>query len=302
MTSVLKRRLCAAAEKGKNMSISRRIGRGLFALLPTGVFLAVQYVFIILVSSMVMTFILIGSPGADAQALGENAMDLLMGSVMDIQVVAQILTLLVTAPWFFFRFVYKKGRSKLRYTFRPGKLAGMLLLGFGFYLAVNYYMLAVDRLLPVLMDEYEALVEMSGIGGLTLMSTAATLVLAPLGEEIVYRGLTLRYLERAGLPFWTVNLLQAALFGFVHLNWVQGGYAFLLGLVLGCIYRKSGSLAAPMILHMLFNFCGTYLAGALVNVPDTWMVNAVLAVLAAACTAAGLYTTCAGPRWDVEQE
>ena len=82
------------------------------ALLPTGVFLTVQYAFIIFVMVLVTAFIAIGSPGMDAGALGQSASELLLGSVMDIQVIAQLLTLLVTAPWFFFAFVYKKKQDQ----------------------------------------------------------------------------------------------------------------------------------------------------------------------------------------------
>ena len=288
------------------MSIPRRIGRGLHALLPTAAFLGIQYVFIILVTGLMMGFIMAGTPAADAQLLGERASEILMESVMDIQVVAQILTLLVTAPWFYFGFVYRKNKVRIRQVFRPEKLAGMVVLSVGFYLAVNYYMAAFNLLLPGLMAEYEALVEESGIAGLTVMSTIATLVLAPIGEEITYRGLTLKYLERTGMPYWTANLLQAALFGFVHMNWVQGGYAFMLGILLGRLYRKSGSLAAPMIFHMLFNFCGTYLAAMLSSVPEDLGIQALAAllmlVLAVVCTAAGLRITCFGPQWDVGRE
>ena len=239
------------------MSIRKRIAKGVMALLPTGVFLTVQYAFIIFVMVLVTAFIAIGSPGMDAGALGQSASELLLGSVMDIQVIAQFLTLLVTAPWFFFAFVYKKRKIRILRVFRPDRLAGMVILSVGFYLVINCYMAVFEWALPGVMADYLELVEESGIAGLTLMSTIATLVLAPLGEEIVYRGLTLGYLGQTGMPFWAANILQAAAFGLVHMNWVQGGYAFLLGILLGYAYRKSGTLAAPRILHMLFNFCGT---------------------------------------------
>ena len=106
------------------MSIRKRIAKGVMALLPTGVFLTVQYAFIIFVMVLVTAFIAIGSPGMDAGALGQSASELLLGSVMDIQVIAQLLTLLVTAPWFFFAFVYKKRKIRILRVFRPDRLAG----------------------------------------------------------------------------------------------------------------------------------------------------------------------------------
>ena len=284
------------------MSIRKRIAKGVMALLPTGVFLTVQYAFIIFVMVLVTAFIAIGSPGMDAGALGQSASELLLGSVMDIQVIAQLLTLLVTAPWFFFAFVYKKNKIRILRVFRPDRLAGMVILSVGFYLVINCYMAVFEWALPGVMADYLELVEESGIAGLTLMSTIATLVLAPLGEEIVYRGLTLGYLGQTGMPFWAANILQAAAFGLVHMNWVQGGYAFLLGILLGYAYRKSGTLAAPIILHMLFNFCGTYLAGALDALPGGVWWTGILLIVMILCTAAGLWLTFRGPEWGNGQE
>ena len=284
----------------KNLSIYRRIGRGFLALLPTVVFLAVQVVFISIVSGLAMGVLMVAGTGMDAQALTEQATELLMDAVMNIQVISQVLTLLVTLPWYYFLFVYRKGRIQLSQVFRPKKLAGMVILSLGFYVAVNFYMVFMGWALPGLMAEYEALVNESGIAGLTLLSTVATLVLAPIGEEIAYRGLTYRYLERTGMPFLAANLLQAALFGLVHMNWVQGGYAFALGFLLGIVYKKSGSLAAPMLMHMFFNFCGTYLATALTGVPLA--VNILLLVLGPVCIGVGLRMTCLGPQWGERQE
>ena len=94
--------------------------------------------------------------------------------------------------------------------------------------------------------------------------------------------------------------IDAALFGLVHMNWVQGGYAFALGFLLGIVYKKSGSLAAPMLMHMFFNFCGTYLATALTGVPLA--VNILLLVLGPVCIGVGLRMTCLGPQWGERQE
>lgn len=62
-------------------------------------------------------------------------------------------------------------------------------------------------------------------------------ILGPVCEELVFRGVTMRLVRRA-LPFWAANLMQAVLFGIFHMNWIQGIYAFVLGLVLGWICEK----------------------------------------------------------------
>ena len=71
-------------------------------------------------------------------------------------------------------------------------------------------------------------------------------------------------LVRRALPFWAANLMQAVLFGIFHMNWIQGIYAFVLGLVLGWICEKGGSIYFSMFFHILFNFWGTII-GPLLN-------------------------------------
>ena len=114
--------------------------------------------------------------------------------------------------------------------------------------------------------------EESGIVGLTLLSSIVTLVMAPLGEELIFRGLTLQYLRKTGLGFHAANIIQAILFGIAHMNWIQGIYAFLLGLILGWLCKRFKTLAAPMLLHMFFNFSGTYIAALIDPLPENiWL-------------------------------
>lgn len=92
-------------------------------------------------------------------------------------------------------------------------------------------------------------------------------------EEGLFRGVMLR-LFRVRLSFWRANLLQAFLFGIWHLPWViryiQLGTIttsgeilfsafsnsvpqFIIGLVWGYLFLKTGNLWAPWIAHVLAN-------------------------------------------------
>ena len=51
--------------------------------------------------------------------------------------------------------------------------------------------------------------------------------------------------------------MGALLFGLYHANLSQFFYAFALGLLLAYVYFYTGSLKAPILLHMLFNFYGS---------------------------------------------
>ena len=48
-------------------------------------------------------------------------------------------------------------------------------------------------------------------------------------------------------------LVQALIFGIMHLNLVQGIYTFILGIVLALIYMYSDSILGNITVHIIFN-------------------------------------------------
>ena len=77
-------------------------------------------------------------------------------------------------------------------------------------------------------------------------------VAAPVVEEFVFRGVLLRSFASHIGAGWA-NIVQAALFSAMHMNLQAALVLFVLGLVLGTLARRSGSLLAPMLLHAAFN-------------------------------------------------
>lgn len=77
-------------------------------------------------------------------------------------------------------------------------------------------------------------------------------VLAPLFEEIVFRGILFVSLRQAGYPrlaFWGTALLFAA----THLNLMTFLPLVFFALVLNLVYLRTGSLVAPITAHAAFN-------------------------------------------------
>lgn len=131
------------------------------------------------------------------------------------------------------------------------------LMGYGMQIVTTLIMVLVNVLLPSVMEEYNTLVDGSGITTYGLMWVISTLVLPPLEEEAGFRGLGLTYLERAGVPFAVANIVQALAFGIFHMNLTQGIYTFVLGLALGYVTHRSGSIAPAMLMHLVYNLMGT---------------------------------------------
>lgn len=77
-------------------------------------------------------------------------------------------------------------------------------------------------------------------------------VLAPLGEEIFFRGFAHRVF-RARFGLLAGSVASAALFALIHVSPVGLYPIFLIGLVLAYLYERTGSLAAPFALHAVNN-------------------------------------------------
>ncbi|NGX50260.1 MAG: hypothetical protein K1060chlam2_00101 [Chlamydiae bacterium] len=87
----------------------------------------------------------------------------------------------------------------------------------------------------------------------------SAVIVAPIIEEIVFRGLLLTYLKQK-LGFRGALLLSALIFSLFHFSPSQGvsnfpilSSLFVLSLYLGFLYERQSSLIAPIALHMTFN-------------------------------------------------
>lgn len=79
-------------------------------------------------------------------------------------------------------------------------------------------------------------------------------LLAPLSEELVLRGAVLRsLLQSPRLSPWGAIALSAVFFALVHLNPAQMPHAFLIGLLLGWMYYRTGSILPGVALHWVNN-------------------------------------------------
>jgi membrane protease YdiL (CAAX protease family) len=82
-------------------------------------------------------------------------------------------------------------------------------------------------------------------------------VLAPVLEEVMFRGAIQGYMMRRFNNPWVTILAAALVFGVFHLNPVQVVYATLLGVILGWIYYRTGSLLPVILGHVLNNSIAT---------------------------------------------
>lgn len=77
-------------------------------------------------------------------------------------------------------------------------------------------------------------------------------VFGPLCEEAVFRGAIYRGFRKSGNIFGAV-LLSAMVFGLMHMNFNQAGYAFLLGIMMALAVEATGSTRTSFLMHLIYN-------------------------------------------------
>jgi membrane protease YdiL (CAAX protease family) len=82
---------------------------------------------------------------------------------------------------------------------------------------------------------------------------------APIGEEIIFRGLLLQGLLRRGVQMLPAVVASAAIFSLCHVNLIGLPALFELGLVFGLLYARTGSVLPGMVAHLGSNLTATLL-------------------------------------------
>ncbi len=130
-------------------------------------------------------------------------------------------------------------------------------------------------------EDYNAVTDLVGKGAWSILSVV---VFAPLFEEILFRGLVFESCrERFGGG--AAVFISALLFGLIHVVPVQVVNAFVVGIILGYIYLRTGSLLNVMLLHAVNNAIAYLTMGLEVDtirelIPQSWLYWTIYGVSA----------------------
>ncbi|MDX9846432.1 MAG: type II CAAX endopeptidase family protein [Tenuifilaceae bacterium] len=86
-----------------------------------------------------------------------------------------------------------------------------------------------------------------------IFSIATLVILAPIFEELIFRGIILNGLLKRYSPLLSI-VVSSLLFAAVHLNPWQFVSAFILGLFIGWVYLRTKSILLAIIIHAFNNF------------------------------------------------
>ena len=111
-------------------------------------------------------------------------------------------------------------------------------------------------------------------------------VFAPLFEEWLCRGLVLRGLMKHMNPTGAI-LVSAAFFAILHMNPWQAIPAFLLGILFGYVYYRTGSLKLTMLMHCVNNTFSLLLS----KIPGLEDIESFMDILSP-WAYAGIYVAC----------
>lgn len=195
--------------------------------------------------------------------------------------------LVIFGLWFWLMFCRKKQTGDWKQVLKPQRIGGIVGCGIALQITISMFLTIILPLFPKIFESYSSVME--ALGSDSVLMIICVCLLAPIGEELIFRGLTFRIMKKA-VPWQAAFIVQAVLFGVYHLNLVQGIYAALLGLLLGYLAHRYGSVVPGILLHVAVN-TSSYLVGYLLpeSLQENTVLMLVIGVVAFAAAAAFTY-------------
>lgn len=92
-----------------------------------------------------------------------------------------------------------------------------------------------------------------------MLAFVVLVIVAPVVEELLFRGFLYGRLRKVHAPVWLSVLLVSAVFGFVHGQWNLAIDVFILGVVAALLREKTGTIWPGVVIHMMKNAVAFYL-------------------------------------------
>ncbi|MBC5630982.1 CPBP family intramembrane metalloprotease [Clostridium sp. NSJ-6] len=162
--------------------------------------------------------------------------------------------------------LYREEISKKKYLAGIGLMIGYIFITYGVFDIFLYSMPTLNDGLYEYLEEY-------------LLNTSyififiSTCIIAPIFEEILYRGVLLNGLLKK-YNYKKAIIYSALIFGIAHMNLPQGVNAFFLGVIIGLAYYYTRSIYLCMAMHFINNFLVNF-----VVYPESKLWTAILFII-----------------------
>lgn len=131
-----------------------------------------------------------------------------------------------------------------------------LMLAFGYRILTGAYLMWSEKNVPMLQKSIEGAQSGYNFNTMTTLGVVSVVVsvciVAPVFEEILFRGLILGELKRA-MPDGFAVVLQAVLFGLAHSVLAQSIFAMVYAIILGALYLRVKNIYVVILAHVFFN-------------------------------------------------
>ncbi len=249
------------ATKSVNAAGSGKVKTVLFCIWVMAACLLIQAV-VSLVGIIPKSVQLVNQYGANTKEYTEAYNEFVTTTpiVMYLQFAASIITFVVAGIWYYFGYVKKEkavpGNRSLKETFKGWPDAVFILTG-----AIAAWGLAgtlssiCTLLMPKTAENVNSALNMALGDGAQIIGLISAIILAPITEELIMRGIIFRRSKRA---FGIVGciLISTILFSVMHLNVIQGIYVIPMGLFWGYVAYRYNSVIPCICCHMINNFIG----------------------------------------------
>jgi membrane protease YdiL (CAAX protease family) len=212
----------------------KKIKTLLFSTVPLLLGIGIQYVAMIYLIIISAIFMFVIAPQITQTSYNENDFMVLLMNIdfNTILMIAFSVTCIVIFGIWYYKSCGGNFLPNIKRTFHPLQFLGIVFLIPGTQFFSSIIIGIVSSIFPSWLEAYEKLLESAGMGDeISIIMMIYSVCLAPIGEELIFRGVTMR-IARRSFPFWAANLIQAVLFGIFPMNMIQGIYAAVLGLFL----------------------------------------------------------------------
>lgn len=192
---------------------------------------------------------------------GQSAMAYYESLVIHISIICNCLTVLLLAGYSFLRGSSLSERAYINKM--PARFSvSMVIMGVSFCYTIAVLLGLIDMagLFP---DSWVTMLEETNSSLLSappVINFICVVIMAPVLEEILFRGFILGALKKAMHP-WVAIFISALVFGIAHGTPIGIIYATALGIVMGWICVKFDSVVPSIIFHMAYNGAVSYNEG-----------------------------------------
>lgn len=195
---------------------------------------------------------------------------------------ASIAFILSIVCYIFYRAIFTKKEPEVAISKPTGAIYSVIIgLGAGgissIWLNVIYYLAEYSEFLAKQVKGFDTLYD-DMENGAYIWLFLAIVVVGPIIEEILFRGIIFSSLENVTDVSWLPVIVTGVMFGVWHGSFIQGVYTSIVGIILTYYMKKCRSLVLVALAHGVNNISGT-----LPPSLDTDLNNMILNILAYVC-------------------